>query len=168
MFFVKPLNMEDFHKAVKYKTWSSKATINKKINERYGYSTLMNSSIYLMFSCTGDGRINGLARVSSKVDLNAKFALWSSQADWKGIFEVEWLIVKDMPFKEVKQANFKVGDQELPIYYMRDGDEFDKNQIGQIIEDYAGHSPLSSVVDHFEFYDMREMNYLLFKYETVR
>lgn len=156
--------MEDFHKAVKYKVWSSKSSINKKIN--FLYKSSGKNSILMIFSCAGEGKINGLARVSSNVFFSANFGLWSSNFEWASFFEIEWLIVKDMPFKSLQLNAFTVSDSQVPIFSMRDGDTLETDEAVGLLKEYVNHKPLSSVVDHFEFYDMREMNYVLYKHES--
>lgn len=160
LLIVKPACEEDLHKAIKYNVWSSKSVVNKQIQEMFGVQKFRSNSLLLLFATSGKGCISGLARVTSKVTFTGKFTLWTSD-DWNGYFSIEWLVIKDMPFKELEIQSLDSNESNVAIYYMRDGSLVNSDSAQMLLEDYLAFQPVTSVVDHFEFYDVRETNYLL-------
>ena len=60
------------------------------------------SDVYLFFSMNGSGRFVGVARMISNVDFNFAFEYWAMDGVWRGLMQVEWLFVKDVPNKLLK------------------------------------------------------------------
>ena len=50
----------------------------------------------------GSGRFVGVARMVSNVDFNKVFEYWAMDEVWKGLMNVEWLFIKDVPNKFLK------------------------------------------------------------------
>ena len=61
-----------------------------------------NSGVYLFFSMNGSGRFVGVARITSNVDFNMAFDFWAMDEVWRGLMQVEWLFIKDVPNKLLK------------------------------------------------------------------
>jgi hypothetical protein len=55
----------------------------------------------------GSGRFVGVARMASKVDDNLIFEYWAMDEVWKGLMQVEWLIVKDIPNRILKDVKLR-------------------------------------------------------------
>ncbi|NCP98626.1 YTH domain-containing protein [archaeon] len=57
-----------------------------------------------MFNCStnGSGRFVGVARMATEVDYEKMFMYWTQDGKWGGMMGVEWLFIKDVPFKEFK------------------------------------------------------------------
>jgi len=51
------------------------------------------------FSCNGNGEYLGIAKMKTLCDLNRSFELWTLDGKWMGLFDVEWMFIKDMSFK---------------------------------------------------------------------
>lgn len=54
--------------------------------------------------------------MKSEVDFEKMFMFWTQDSKWGGIMNLEWLIIKDVPFKEfreivilMKYSNVKLG-----------------------------------------------------------
>ena len=43
------------------------------------------------------GRFTGVAKISGRLVENYVFEYWALDEVWKGLFPVEWLIIKDIP-----------------------------------------------------------------------
>jgi hypothetical protein len=50
----------------------------------------------------GSGRFVGIAKMASECNENIIFEYWAMDEVWKGLFEVEWIFVKDIPNKHLK------------------------------------------------------------------
>jgi len=43
------------------------------------------------------GRFTGCAKISGRLEENYVFEYWAFDEVWKGLFPVEWVIIKDIP-----------------------------------------------------------------------
>ncbi len=102
-FVIKSFSEEDVHKSIKYNVWSSTKTGNQTLNSAYKMTSDKGGHVYLFFSCNGSGRYVGLARMNSEVNENKQFMYWTQDSKWPGLFDVEWVFIKDVPFKNFKQ-----------------------------------------------------------------
>ena len=51
----------------------------------------------------GSGRFVGVARMASKCDQEMIFEYWAMDEIWKGLMQVEWIFIKDVPNKILKE-----------------------------------------------------------------
>ena len=150
----------DVHKSIKYSVWSSSKNGNTTLNNAFLASQEKGGEVYLFFSCNGSGRFLGLARMKSICDFNKSFELWTQDGKWMGLFDVEWLFIKDVPFKEFKDINITMKDGEIkPVSNSRDTQEIPFEQAKIMIEKIAKYQNSNTILEHFEFYDMRQDNY---------
>ena len=154
-FIIKSFSEEDVHKAIKYKVWSSTKTGNQTLNNAYKDET-----VYLFYSCNGSGRFVGMAKMTSALDDKNSFMYWTQDSKWSGLFDVEWLFIKDVPFKAFKNIDILMKDGQVkPVTYSRDTQEVpyeeDKKMIA-IIDKYVN---TNTILEHFEYYDLRQDNY---------
>jgi hypothetical protein len=101
-FVIKSFSEEDVHKSIKYNVWSSTKTGNQTLNTAYTLTKERGGDVYLFFSCNGSGRYVGVAKMISEVDENKQFMYWTQDSKWPGLFDVEWLFIKDVPFRNFK------------------------------------------------------------------
>ena len=159
-FVIKSFSEEDVHKSIKYGVWSSSKNGNLTLNDAFNSSHEKGGEVYLFFSCNGSGRYTGLARMKSICDLNKSFELWTQDGKWMGLFEVEWLFIKDVPFKEFKNINITLKDGEVkPVSYSRDTQEIPFEQAKIMVEKIDKYQNSNTILEYFEFYDMRQENY---------
>lgn len=109
-FVIKSFTEEDIHKSIKYSCWSSTKEGNKKLNVAYDEAKNNSSDIFLFFSMNGSGRFVGVARMTSCVDENMVFEYWAMDEVWKGLMQVEWLIIKDIPNRFLKDIKLRYGE----------------------------------------------------------
>jgi hypothetical protein len=55
----------------------------------------------------GSGRFVGVARMASKVDENMIFEYWAMDEVWKGLMQVEWMFIKDIPNRVLKDIKLR-------------------------------------------------------------
>ena len=96
--------------------------------------------------------------MKSEVDFNAKFAHWEDSDKWMGKFDIEWLIVKDVPNRILKHLRFIVEGQEKPVTNSRDAQEIPSKQGQNMFNLIREHEQTSSLFDEFERYDQREQH----------
>ena len=104
-FIIKSFNEEDVHKAIKYSLWSSTKHGNKTLNDSFLSTKEKGGSVYLFFSCNGSGRYVGIAKMTSCVNEEKEFNYWTQDSKWPGLFDIEWISLKDVPFKCFKMLN---------------------------------------------------------------
>ena len=159
-FVIKSFSEEDVHKSIKYNVWSSSKNGNLTLSNAFNITKEKNGSVYLFFSCNGSGRYAGIARMKTPCDETKSFELWTQDGKWPGLFDVEWLFIKDVPFKEFKNIIITMKDGEIkPISNARDTQEIPFEQAKIMMQKIAEYQNTNTILEHFEFYDMRQENY---------
>jgi hypothetical protein len=137
-FVIKSFSEEDVHKSIKYGVWSSSKNGNLTLTNAYNITLEKNGNVYLFFSCNGSGRFTGICRMKTPCDENKHFEFWTQDNKWPGLFEVEWLFIKDVPFKEFKDIIITMKDGEIkPISNSRDTQEIPFEQAKIMIERFS-------------------------------
>jgi len=159
-FIIKSFSEEDVHKSIKYNVWSSSKNGNLTLSNAFNMTKDKNGEVYLFFSCNGSGRYCGIARMKTPCDETKSFELWTQDGKWPGLFDVEWLFIKDVPFKEFKNIIITMKDGEIkPISNARDTQEVPFEQAKLMIQKIEEYQNTNTILEHFEFYDMRQENY---------
>ena len=159
-FVIKSFSEEDVHKSIKYNVWSSSKDGNLTLSNAFRITEENKGNVYLFYSCNGSGRYCGIARMKSPCDENKTFGLWTQDGKWPGLFDVEWLLIKDVPFREFKNVIITMKDGEVkPISNSRDTQEIPFEQAKIVIQKIAEYQNTNTILEHFEFYDMRQDNY---------
>ena len=159
-FVIKSFSEEDVHKSIKYGVWSSSKNGNLTLSNAFQMTKEKNGNVYLFFSCNGSGRYVGIARMKTSCDENRTFEFWTQDGKWTGLFDVEWLFIKDVPFKEFKNIIITMKDGEIkPISNARDTQEIPFEQAKIMLEKISNYQNSNTILEHFEFYDMRQENY---------
>ena len=159
-FVIKSFSEEDVHKSIKYGVWSSSKTGNITLSNAFNMTKEKGGNVYLFFSCNGSGRYVGVARMKSACDENKSFEYWTQDGKWPGLFDVEWLFIKDVPFKEFKNIIITMKDGEVkPVSNSRDTQEIPFEQAKIMLEKIEKYQNSNTILEHFEFYDLRQANY---------
>ena len=159
-FVIKSFSEEDVHKSIKYGVWSSSKNGNLTLSNAFTSSHEKGGEVYLFFSCNGSGRYVGVARMKTTCDLNKSFELWTQDGKWMGLFDVEWIFIKDVPFKEFKNIIITMKDGEVkPVSNSRDTQEIPFEQGKIMIDIIDKYQNSNTILEHFEFYDLRQDNY---------
>lgn len=159
-FIIKAFSEEDIHKSIKYSIWSSNSNGNTTLSNAFKQSVLSNCNVYLFFSGNGSGRFAGIARLTSDVNINKNFPFWSQDNKWSGFFKIQWLMLKDIPFKNIKHIKFLMKDGiEKSIIFSRDVQEVPYTEACSFLDVLFNFSYTNSLLEHFEFYDIRQEGY---------
>jgi len=154
-YVIKSFTEEDIHKGIKYNCWSSTKEGNKKLSNSYEESKKKNSDVLLFFSMNGSGRFAACGRVTSKVDENKIFEYWAMDDIWRGLMSVEFIFVKDIPNKILR--NIKLSNNGYkPVTNSRDTQEIPRPEgeiLLQIFEEFKNNT---SILQHFQHYDERQ------------
>ena len=159
-FVIKSFSEEDVHKSIKYGVWSSSKNGNLTLSNAFQVTKEKNGNVYLFFSCNGSGRYVGISKMKTPCDENRSFEFWTQDGKWTGLFDVEWLFIKDVPFKEFKEIIITMKDGEIkPISNARDTQEIPFEQAKIMVEKISKYQNSNTILEHFEFYDIRQDNY---------
>ena len=136
-FIIKSFSEEDVHKSIKYGVWSSSKKGNLTLSNAFNSTKEKGSFVYLFFSCNGSGRFVGVAKMKSACNFKKSFEYWTQDDIWMGLFEVEWLFIKDIPFKEFRNVIITMKDGEInPIFYARDTQEIPYEQAKKMLNTF--------------------------------
>jgi hypothetical protein len=159
-FIIKSFSEEDIHKSIKYGVWSSSKNGNIILSKAFNNTKEKGSFVYLIFSCNGSGRCVGVAKMKSSCDFNKTFNYWTQDNKWTGLFNVEWIFIKDVPLKEFQNIIIIMRGGEIqPITYARDAQEIPYEQAKIMLDIFEKYENSNTILEHFEFYDMRQANY---------
>ena len=160
-YVIKSFSEEDVHKSIKYNVWSSSKTGNLTLTNSFNLTKEKNGYGYLFFSCNGSGRFVGVARMKTPCDNDKSFEYWTQDQKWMGLFEVEWMFIKDVPFKEFKDIIITMKDGETkPISNSRDVQEIPFDAAKKMMEIFENFQNTNTILEHFKFYDTRQENYM--------
>ena len=160
-YVIKSFSEEDVHKSIKYNVWSSSKTGNLTLTNSFNLTKEKNGYVYLFFSCNGSGRFIGVARMKTPCDNDKSFEYWTQDQKWMGLFEVEWMFIKDVPFKEFKDIIITMKDGETkPISNSRDVQEIPFDAAKKMMEIFENFQNTNTILEHFKFYDTRQENYM--------
>ena len=159
-FVIKSFSEEDVHKSIKYGVWSSSKNGNITLTNSFKLTKEKGGNVYLFFSCNGSGRYLGIAQMKSPCDDSKSFEFWTQDNKWKGLFDVEWIFIKDVPFKEFKNIIITMKDGETkPISNARDTQEIPFEFAKVMIDKIDKYQNSNTILEHFEYYDIRQENY---------
>ena len=159
-FVIKSFSEEDIHKSIKYGVWSSSKNGNITLSNAFNITKEKGGNVYLFFSCNRSGRYVGVAKMKTECDYNKYFDYWTQDGKWPGLFDVEWLFIKDVPFKEFKDIIIIMKDGKAKkISDARNTQEIPYEQAKIMLNKIEKYQNSNTILEHFEFYDMRQANY---------
>ena len=98
--------------------------------------------------------------MKSNVQNDKVFPFWALEKYNNQLFDVEWLMIKDVPFKQFWNISIKMTDGvERPVTFSRDSQEVPLEQARMMLEVYENSASQNTILEHFEYYDMRQDNY---------
>ena len=161
-FVIKSFTEEDIHKSMKYGVWSSSKYGNNILNQAYNNTKINNAgNVYLFFSCNKSGRYCGVAKMTSTVDESKIFELWTQDNKWPGLFNVEWIFIKDVPLKEFNKIVIQMNTGEIrPVPHARDAQEIPFNCAKIMMKKFSLYENSNTIFEKFEFYDLRQEQYI--------
>lgn len=155
-FVIKSYSEDDVHKSIKYNVWASTPSGNKKLDAAYQEAQGKPGPcpVFLLFSVNSSGQFVGLAEMAGSVDFNKTLDFWQ-QDKWTGSFPVKWHIIKDVPNNLLKHIKLEYNDNK-PVTNSRDTQEVKLDQGMEVLKIFKLHSSNSSILDDFEFYELRQ------------
>lgn len=101
-----------------------------------------------------------MAKIKGGLQEDKIFPFWSQDQKWAGIFEIEWIFIKDTPFREFKNIIIPMRDGETKcVSNSRDTQGIPEKEgllMAEIVQNYVYSN---TILEHFEYYDVRQENY---------
>ncbi|KAK6463791.1 YT521-B-like domain-containing protein [Scheffersomyces coipomensis] len=129
-FVIKSYNILDVTSSFTHNIWTSTELGNRRLDRAF-HELKSNGNyeaegkIFLLFSVNSSGKFCGVAEMKENIDFNKSSDIWVEQTRWKGIFPVEWLLIKDVPNRyfqhlkipsnEYKPVTNSKDTQEIPF-----------------------------------------------------
>ncbi|XP_043700987.1 YTH domain-containing protein ECT4-like [Telopea speciosissima] len=159
-FVIKSYSEDDVHKSIKYNVWASTPNGNKRLDNAYQDAQARTTekgskcSVFLFFSVNASGLFCGVAEMIGRVDFNKNMDFWQ-QDKWSGYFPVKWHIIKDVPNAQFRHIILENNDNK-PVTNSRDTQEVKFPQGIEMLNIFKNHSPMTSILDDFGFYESRQ------------
>ncbi|CAD8101882.1 unnamed protein product [Paramecium sonneborni] len=111
-FIIRTQGEDNVHRAMKYGIWTSSSRKNERLDEAFKNKK---EDVYLFFTEINSMCFSGMAKLTSQFNAKSHFKYWLIENKWFGTFQIQWLYVKDLPFKlfdEIKQIQKLEGSEE--------------------------------------------------------
>lgn len=90
--------------------------------------------------------------MASEVRFNQIFNYWWEDLKWSGVFEINWVYIRDVHHADVKHITYN----NTPIANLKDGSEIDFAAGRQLLETFRTYPFVSDIFEAFSFMDERE------------
>ncbi|KAG7662534.1 uncharacterized protein J8A68_003953 [[Candida] subhashii] len=126
-FVIKSYNILDVNASFTHNIWTSTELGNKRLDKAYKELQISGNpdydgKIFLFFSVNSSGKFCGIAEMKSSLDYEKTSDIWVEQTRWKGIFPVEWLLIKDVPNRFFQHLKIP-SNENKPVTNSRDTQE---------------------------------------------
>ncbi|KAI5956502.1 hypothetical protein KGF54_000977 [Candida jiufengensis] len=125
-FIIKSYNILDVNASFTHNIWTSTELGNKRLDRAFKELQTSNSQIkgkvFLLFSVNSSGKFCGISEMKSCLDYSKQSDIWCEQSKYKGIFPVEWLLIKDVPNRFFQHLKIPANDFK-PVTNSRDTQE---------------------------------------------
>lgn len=90
--------------------------------------------------------------MASEVRFNQIFNYWWEDLKWSGVFDVNWVYIKDVHHVDVKNITYN----NTPIANLKDGNEIDFAAGKTLLETFRTYTFISNIFEAFQYMDARE------------
>lgn len=101
------------------------------------------------------GRFVGVAKMTREVDEDMIFEYWAMDNVWKGLFQVEWVFIKDIPNKSLKEIKLS-NNGNKSVTNSRDTQEIPRNEGEMLLKIFDEFKYQTCILQHFQYYDERQ------------
>ena len=123
-FVIKSYSMDDVNASIMNGIWTSTKIGNKRLDKAFQETRKTGGKVFLFFLVNCSGRFCGVVEMKDQVDFNGTSDIWAEKTRWKGIFPVDWHIIKPVankqfhhlrnPYNENKPVSNSRDTQEIP------------------------------------------------------
>lgn len=91
--------------------------------------------------------------MASEVRFNQIFNYWWEDLKWSGVFDINWVYIKDVHHQDLKHVTTKEGQ---PISVLKDGNEIDFDAGKLLLDTFKSYPHVSDIFEDFAMMDQRE------------
>jgi len=156
-FIMRSSNYDDIHKAMKYGIWTSTSDHNHVISEVYKQKVKEGKRVVLFFRVATENVLCGAAELVSDYVENQQFNYWWNKTMWKGIFNINWLYVKNLDLNSIMHT-----ENNKRLYELTDGTRISQENGFMLMEFFKELACKFeySLFKFFQLFDQRE-DYLI-------
>ncbi|KAL1915124.1 uncharacterized protein VTP21DRAFT_7605 [Calcarisporiella thermophila] len=154
-FVIKSYTEDDIHKSLKYGIWASTEIGNRRLDKAFQENE-GKGPVYLFFSVNASGHFCGMGQMLTAVDYSTNSTVWA-QDKWKGVFNVRWIFVKDVPNAALRHIRV-VNNDNKPVTNSRDTQELLPEAGREVLRILFEYKSRTSILDDFEWYDARQQS----------
>uniref|UniRef100_K3WL53 YTH domain-containing protein n=1 Tax=Globisporangium ultimum (strain ATCC 200006 / CBS 805.95 / DAOM BR144) TaxID=431595 RepID=K3WL53_GLOUD len=151
-FILKSFSDANLHKSLKYGIWSSTYAHNMQLDQIFKSDLSSVRPVLFFFSVCDTRHFSGIARMTSSVRTDAKFALWE-KPKYEGVFHVEWLLVKDVPNHALTGIKMSNTPSKKSITSCRDCEEVLYDEASEFISIFTKFPHRTSAWDDYNHFD---------------
>lgn len=130
------------------------------MDDRYISAAEKNSDVFLFFACDNSRNFLGVSKLQSGLDKEKVFPLWTRENNRPGLFQLEWLLIKDVPYYACKDILVPIKEENSkPVHLMKNTQEMQYPEGKKLFEKLENYINSNTILEHFEYYDMRQENY---------
>lgn len=121
-FVIKSYSAEDVNASVANNIWASTNLGNKRLNKAYNEAMSTGGKVFLFFLVNCSGKFCGIVMMKDSIDFTRASDVWLEKSRWKGVFPVEWLMIKDVPNRHFQHLRNPINELK-PVTNSRDTQE---------------------------------------------
>lgn len=121
-FVIKSYSMDDVNASIMNGIWTSTKMGNKRLDKAFQETRKTGGKIFLFFLVNCSGRFCGVVEMKEQVDFNGTSDIWAEKTRWKGIFPVDWHIIKPVANKQFHHLRNSYNENK-PVSNSRDTQE---------------------------------------------
>lgn len=121
-FVIKSYSSVDVDASIMNAIWASTNLGNKRLNKAFDDGRGTGGRIFLFFLVNCSGKFCGVVEMKNSVDFTSTSDVWAEKSRWKGIFPVDWLIIKDVPNRHFQHLKNPLNESK-PVTNSRDTQE---------------------------------------------
>lgn len=143
-YIIKSFNIENIHKAIKYKVWSTTYQGNILFDNAFHEAQQCKGEVYLFFSTNSTFAFQGIAKLKSGFQ-SKSFNFWRGSdkiQKFTGSFLIEWVIIKDVPNSTLD----KILINGIPFSKLRNGVQVNEVDAIRVIKIFETFYYCSSIV----------------------
>lgn len=157
-FVIRTYSLDDVQRSIKYGIWCTSQDGHKVLDKAYRERMKKRKGkVYLFFTINGARNFCGMAKMISAVDFRIKSYVWS-KTDWRGLFQVRWIYVKDIPYVHLRHIELE-NNENKPIDKACNAQEVIHKQGIKVLQIFHNNPVNSCIIDDYQFYEKREEDY---------
>ncbi|KAG1326086.1 hypothetical protein COCNU_01G000200 [Cocos nucifera] len=154
-FVIKSYSEDDVHRSIKYNTWSSTPSGNRRLDSAYEDAQELSACpVFLFFSVNASGKFCGVSEMTGPVDFHKDMNFWQKDK-WTGSFPVRWHIIKDVPNSSFSHIILE-NNEKKPVTHSRDTQEIPYIPGIVMLKIFKSGPLKGSILDDFIHYEEQE------------